>query len=72
LGKGRDSREYIEIRFRPLFPYPDTNEKGERAFGALVSAIEQCQAAGILQQGNSRMLALVYLGVAIGIAKLAI
>jgi AcrR family transcriptional regulator len=54
------------------YEYPETNEAGERAFGTLIRRVEECQAAGILQQGNSRMLALMFLGVAIGIAKLAI
>jgi AcrR family transcriptional regulator len=54
------------------YQYPETNEAGERAFGTLIQRIEECQAAGILQQGNSRMLALMFLAVAIGVAKLAI
>jgi len=49
----------------------ETNEAGERAFGTLVTGIEQCQAEGILRQGNSRMLGLMYLSIAIGNAKLA-
>jgi len=54
------------------YEYPETYEAGERAFGMLISAIEHCQAEGILQKGNSRMLALMFLGVAVGNAKLAI
>jgi AcrR family transcriptional regulator len=54
------------------YEYPETLEAGERAFGTLISAIEACQAEGILQQGNSRMLALMFLSLAIGNAKLAI
>jgi AcrR family transcriptional regulator len=54
------------------YEYPEANEAGERAFGTLIQHIEECQAAGILQQGNSRMLSLMYLAVAIGVAKLAI
>jgi AcrR family transcriptional regulator len=54
------------------YEYPEANEAGERAFGILIRHVEECQAAGILQQGNSRMLALMYLAVAIGVAKLAI
>jgi AcrR family transcriptional regulator len=54
------------------YEYPETNEAGERAFGILIRHVEECQAAGILQQGNSRMLALMFLVEAIGVAKLAI
>jgi len=53
------------------YEYPETHEAGERTFGILIKVIEQCQAEGIIRPGNSRMLALVYLGMAIGIAKLA-
>jgi AcrR family transcriptional regulator len=54
------------------YEYTETNAAGERAFGTLTSAIEQCQAEGILQQGNSRMLALMFLSFVCGNAKLAI
>lgn len=54
------------------YEYPETNEAGERAFGILIRCVEQCQATGILQPGNSRMLALMFLVVAVGVAKLAI
>src|SRR6266487_6634973 len=53
------------------YEYPETNEAGERAFGVLIRGVEECQAAGILQQGNSRMLALMFLAVAVGVAKFA-
>jgi AcrR family transcriptional regulator len=54
------------------YDYPETSEAGERAFGTLIGHVEECQAAGILQQGNSRMLALMYLAVVVGVAKFAI
>ena len=54
------------------YEYPETNAAGERAFGTLITLVEECQAAGILQQGNARMLALMYLLMVIGVAKLAI
>jgi AcrR family transcriptional regulator len=54
------------------YEHPETNEAGERAFGTLIRRVEECQAAGILQQGDSRMLALLFLAVAIGVAKVAI
>ncbi len=54
------------------YEYPEANEAGERAFGTLIRCVEECQAAGLLEQGNSRVLALMFLAVAIGIAKLAI
>jgi AcrR family transcriptional regulator len=54
------------------YVYPETLEAGERTFGKLISGVEQCQAEGLLQDGNPRAIALMFLGVAIGVAKLAI
>jgi hypothetical protein len=64
----------LQVIFDALqrYDYPEANEAGERAFGALIRRVEECQAVGMLQQGNSRMLALMYLAIAIGVAKLAI
>jgi AcrR family transcriptional regulator len=54
------------------YEYPEANEAGDRAFGTLIRHVEECQAASLLQQGNSRMLALMFLGTVVGVAKLAI
>ena len=66
--------EHFKVIFdyQRRYDYPETNEAGERTFGLLIQAVEQCQTEGIVRQGNPRLLALMYLAVAVGVAKSAI
>jgi AcrR family transcriptional regulator len=52
--------------------YPETQAAGARAFGTLVRYIEECQAEGVLPQGEAKLFALLAWSMVHGVAKLAI
>ena len=54
------------------YEYPEALAAGERTFGTLLGYIRECQAAGVLPQGDVLCLGLTYLGLVQGTAKLAI
>lgn len=68
--------QYFRIMFSGKFEnYPDCpglKESGDAAFGALVAAIERCQAAGVVRSGDAFELALTAWAFVHGIANLYI
>ena len=55
-----------------IHQYPEAHAAGERAFGTLVRYIEECQAEGVLPQGDPIRFALFAWSLVHGVAKLAI
>src|ERR1700752_5133044 len=67
--------EHFTVMFDAPIPRranPEAAEAGERAFGALVTLVKNCQDAGQLPTGDSLELALLAWSMVHGIAKLAI